>query len=507
MADAQESTLAPDARVVVRHYCQGIGDCHLLGFPRTDGGLFWMLIDCGVHTSVKGGSAYIDDVVADVAATTKNHLDVIVITHEHTDHTSGFLTAAERFKAFSVGAVWLGWTEDPKDPQARELDKYKQQSLAALQLTSRHLDRAVGLSPHLQSLRRGLDALMSFNFGAKGDRVRASRDAAKALAKGRVCYYEPGDPPIMLENVPGLRIYVLGPPRDAKLLGTTERSSEMYQAAPGAAGWPFERALSGAFAANGIESAGDDDFLTPFDPDVGSDLSRIAASGGAAVPADIPKHVAAFARDHYFGPTLAAGPEILSRPRRYKQDPNEFDQSWRRIDLDWLAIGADLAMQLDDRTNNTSLVLAFEFIDSRRVLLFAADAQVGSWLSWQKTRWQVNGATVTGSELLERTIYYKVGHHGSHNATLKQNGLEQMTSPDLTAFIPTKAVDAQKIGWGRMPFPSILTALAERCDGRVIRADDPWVSDAGSAPEFPIPGGAIQKLDHRSGLWVEVQLA
>ena len=28
------------------------------------------------------------------------------------------------------------------------------------------------------------------------------------------------------------------------------------------------------------------------------------------------------------------------------------------------------------------------------------------------------------ADLLHRTIFYKVGHHGSHNATLRERGLE-----------------------------------------------------------------------------------
>src|SRR5258708_2810615 len=41
-----------DAAVRIRFYCQGIGDCHLLRFKKPDG-FFWMLIDCGIHSSVK----------------------------------------------------------------------------------------------------------------------------------------------------------------------------------------------------------------------------------------------------------------------------------------------------------------------------------------------------------------------------------------------------------------------------------------------------------------------
>jgi beta-lactamase superfamily II metal-dependent hydrolase len=459
-------------RVTVRHYCQGIGDCHLLGFPKPDGKTFWMLIDCGVHSSVSGGSAKIDQVVEDIAGLTL-HLDVIVVTHEHTDHISGFLTAAQKFKPFTVGEIWMAWTENPKDPQAQQLDKYKQQALAALQMTRRQLDNANGMTPHLTALRTGLDALLGFNFGAKGDRVRAFRDAAVKLANGIVRYCEPTDEPITLGDLPSLRIYVLGPPRDPKLLGLTERSSEMYHAAAGSGG-PITQALSGGFAAGAGRTGIGADCAAPFDLNVGTDLAQLAAPGSA----NIAPEIADFAHDRYFGPATTAGTAIRSRRRTKAIDPNEHDQSWRRIDLDWLGISADLAMQLDNKTNNTSLVLAFEFTDTKRVLLFAADAQVGSWLSWQNTQWKVDGGTVTGPDLLARTVYLKVGHHGSHNATLKEKGLELMKSKDLSAFIPTNEEDAKKVGWGRMPLNSILDALGERCGGRVIRADDPWISEA-----------------------------
>ena len=174
--------------------------------------------------------------------------------------------------------------------------------------------------------------------------------------------------------------------------------------------------------------------------------------------------------------------------------------------MDWLGVSADLAMQLDDRTNNTSLVLAFEFVDTRRVLLFAADAQVGNWLSWQDLRWTVDDQAVTGPDLLARTVYYKVGHHGSHNATLKAKGLELMASPDLAAFIPTNEADAKKVGWGEMPFKGILEELEQRAGGRVVRADDPWIAGRRRRPAFQAPSGSIRAVRHRAGLWVEFDL-
>src|SRR5260370_26402422 len=99
--------------------------------------------------------------------------------------------------------------------------------------------------------------------------------------------------------------------------------------------------------------------------------------------------------------------------------PADATDNWRLIDSDWLGGWTVVALQLDTLTNNTSLVLAIELPDGD-VLLFAADAQVGNWLSWQDLTWSVGGRTVTGPQLLENTILYKVGHHGSHNATLKK---------------------------------------------------------------------------------------
>ena len=43
---------------------------------------------------------------------------------------------------------------------------------------------------------------------------------------------------------------------------------------------------------------------------------------------------------------------------------------------------------------------------------------------------------ILARDLLARTVLYKVGHHGSHNATLRAQGLELMTSAELTAMIP-----------------------------------------------------------------------
>lgn len=93
-------------------------------------------------------------------------------------------------------------------------------------------------------------------------------------------------------------------------------------------------------------------------------------------------------------------------------------EPWRKIDADWTGSASELAPKLDAHTNNTSLVLAIELAPKGKVLLFPGDAQVGNWLSWDEVKWDGQAKYMTAKDLLERTVLYKVGHHGSHDATL-----------------------------------------------------------------------------------------
>ena len=105
------------------------------------------------------------------------------------------------------------------------------------------------------------------------------------------------------------------------------------------------------------------------------------------------------------------------------------------------------------------------------MLLFPADAQVGNWLSWQKVQWTLDGnKTVTATDLLRRTRFYKVGHHGSHNATLREHGLELMPH-GLTALLPIDHDMACKKEWSGMPLPGLIDALRTQ-GATVVRIDD-----------------------------------
>jgi hypothetical protein len=77
---------------------------------------------------------------------------------------------------------------------------------------------------------------------------------------------------------------------------------------------------------------------------------------------------------------------------------------------------------------------------------------------------------VTGPDLLRRTIFYKVGHHGSHNATLKEKGLDLMGRLQV-AMIPVFRAMALQKHWGGMPLPELVAALQAKTNGAVLQAD------------------------------------
>ena len=136
---------------------------------------------------------------------------------------------------------------------------------------------------------------------------------------------------------------------------------------------------------------------------------------------------------------------------------------------------------MENYTNPPRLALAFELPNSRQVLLFAADAQVGNWLSWFDQDYPTtDNRTVKAAELLANTVLYKVGHHGSHNATLREQGLELMTHPELVAMLPVEKEAVERLGYGEMPLISLLKELDKRTEGRILHLDKKWTG--GKAP-------------------------
>lgn len=136
-------------------------------------------------------------------------------------------------------------------------------------------------------------------------------------------------------------------------------------------------------------------------------------------------------------------------------EPNQvFDQEERELFRGRMIEAFDLAFAMEDAVNNSSLALLFLF--GNQGLLMPGDAQWGNWQAWLQQS--------TGKEVLSKTTVYKVGHHGSHNATPKS--LVAGLSSDLTVLVPTQSTPFPTI-----PEPKLLAALGKLSGERVVRSD------------------------------------
>ncbi|MDD1717840.1 MAG: hypothetical protein LUO88_02075 [Methanoregulaceae archaeon] len=462
--NGKPTLVPPGPGVVIRMYHTGFGDCFLLAFHADDGGVRHILIDCGVHQGDPRGKTRLPLIAQDIKSACGNKLHAIAVTHEHTDHISGFSFGESIFAGIEIQELWLAWTEDPKNPVAGELKEVYKARLRALSAAVSHL-RALG-----NSRVSGIEGIMEFNtFMAAGKRSNPEilewlrSKPAKKLESSRD-YLTPGDTPFCIPGVSGMRCFVLGPPPDVRGIGKLKDGGETYSgfspitemSAFGAAAVMADTVLdpwesAGTTVLSKEKLAAREEFIRSCPFDERSILTREQAAAGA---------YAKFFRDHYGLYEGDKGPE------------------WRRIETDWLASAEQLALSINDYTNNTSLVLAFGLTgtETEKILLFVGDAQVGNWLSWQQLSWPGagrEGTVLTGKDLLRQTVFYKVGHHGSSNATLSRNGLELMESPDLVAMIPVDqewAAARRPTPWAH-PEEPVVRRLLEKTNGRVIRSD------------------------------------
>jgi hypothetical protein len=401
-------------RARIRLYRHGLGDCILVFLPKADGGFFKILIDCGVVLGTPDAVTLMRNVMSDILAATDQEVDVLIATHEHWDHVSGFIQAADLFKQLQVGQVWLAWTEDQTDPLAKKLKQAHDQALAALAAAPQQL-AANGDQAGASQVANLIDFFGELGAAAGGNTTKAALDAVRAKADAaNVRYFKPDDA-VHLED-PAVSLHILGPPRDEKLINRTLSSTETYGFA------------ESFLALNGRADSDDQPVDSPFAPIY-------------VIPNADAKKMKFFAAKYW---------------NSDKEEP------------DWRGIGdaSELALALDNATNNTSLVLAIEFPDGD-VLLFVGDAQVGNWESWAQ------------NALLSRVILYKVGHHGSHNATLI-DGLQRMQNMKY-AFVPVDHDIAVKKRWGNMPLPDLLDHIEEitaRNNGVLLRSDQ----DAANLP-------------------------
>lgn len=429
----------------VRMYRMGTGDCFILKFFSGETESFKMMIDCGTWQGTREElRPYLKDLMEYVGGA----VDVLVVTHEHKDHVYGFEAGEDLLANLRIGQTWMAWTEDPASPLATQWLKDYGDKKKALMIAGNRLREAAekavknaGDDPAYEA-DKNAEAKMAFagavggladlEFSADGGTyagpLKGMKIAKERIAGERIRYCLPGEIIPNLPGAPGIRMYVLGPPRSwtaiRKESGKTGDSYEHNN----------QLAQADAFAAAvlAMDEGNSSSSVLPFDARYVVDVSS---------------------------------KEGRKLDNTYRKD------AWRQIETDWLNTAGSMALRVNSMTNNLSLALAIEFEDSGRVMLFPGDAEFGSWESWQDIPWTQPSADPQKNlteELLNRTVFYKVAHHLSHNGTARRLGLEMMTHPELVAMATLDYAVISNTWKGTMPNQGLLRDLLARTKGRLL---------------------------------------
>ena len=449
-------------------YRIGTGDCFVLSFKsaRATKPSFKMMIDCGAKS---GGhddfKKHLDDLIPFV----EGEIDVLVITHEHQDHVLGFQRCEDILKdanQIKFKEIWLAWSEKDCDSKVEEWKEEFGQKKLTLALANQRLIKAktaeegkvsmfekiykTGFGKQADfSLKKreefietleeytelnvndGIfvnnDPNLGFNLDKKYKGGLAGMEVVKKLNdKEQYRYLKPG---MILEELDGLeniRIYILGPPLSWLDVKTEHgKDGETYK-------HNKELELVRQFSSFNLYKDHADTLMdAPFTDTFNVDL-----------------------------------PDTKKLVKSYKRA----GQEWRRIDYDWLFSSGELSLRLTRGINNLSVVMAIEFIESGKVMLFPGDAEFGSWRTWHDIEWSKTGqdGVHLTEDLLNRTIFYKVAHHMSHNGTAKEKGLEMMTSDELVAMGTVDYDNIHKNWQNTMPNRGIVRDLLDKTKGKLI---------------------------------------
>lgn len=417
---------AGNGTVAVRMYNVGFGDAFLVTVRR--GGTAWrMLVDCGVHShgQARPIRESVEAIITDLAAEDPQGVP-------HLDVIAATHHHADHISGFSLPAwedvvveeVWLPFVEDQADPDAMALRRAQTATAQALLgLISMRLAGLNGGRCPTQIAAARSFALNSFGNEDATDRL-VGRNGQHFANRHHVRY---------LPSLTAADNRIPLPPEGAvaHVLGPSRDPKELARMNPPAnAGW-FQLNL---------------------------DSYRSGEDTGSRIP-------------------LFNADFVVDDLDRL---PGDLARAKRTLRLNKVTNDAGLlsaASVLERAVNNTSLFLVLDVAGTR--LIFPGDAQQGAWdhvLS-----------DPANKALVRDAAFYKIGHHGSHNATPK-SFVEEVWQDGGYAMLP----------WGRVkrwqdtiPKRELLDALAAH-HHTVIRADSPQ----------PVP----DKINIHDDLWTEVVL-
>lgn len=363
---------ATPTSVRIRAYNVGFGDCFLLSFTYTDLPARHVLIDFGTTKLPAKGPTSLKAVAQKIAEHCGGKLHMVVVTHRHADHLSGFAGASGAIiKGLAPDLVVQPWTEDP------DLDPDATAPGAAV--------GGAGASggAHGAAARAVVTRLGEMHSVAGQIRSRAT----KLMAAGSTT------PPALAEEIHFLGETNISNPAAVRNLMTMGKRRVYAR---------FGTRLPLAAVLPGVKVR----VLGPPTADQAPGIANMASKDATEY-----WHLAArIAR------RTAAGPEPA------QLFPDAETKTRLPLPTRWLVPQIDrmnaeellgIVRNIDDALNNTSLILLFEIGGTK--LLFSGDAQIEDW------RYALfdapNAAAIRAS--LADTAVYKVGHHGSLNGTPK----------------------------------------------------------------------------------------
>lgn len=415
-----------------------LGDCFLLKFDSEDSETY-VLIDFGSYSGNNEKREI--DIANSIKDTIGDKKLTIILTHQHKDHLSGFLHAGDLLKG-NERELWLSYLDSEKSKEGQAIRSMTEKFWKKNNESKKIIEKKFSEEPQVERMlkqKKGFDLFAEEQTGGK------AITKLLEIAQNNVKFLTPGENFFLSGTNEEVKVYVLGPPFDKTLL--TKMNPNKLEEVQG---------LDAMKELANMDISG----TLMFDALAGIDDSTYC------------KEV-----DFPFGEKYIDKTGDKSLKKEYE----EIGCAWRKIDNEWLSEIGRLSLYMDTLTNNTSLVLAFELVVSKKVLLFVGDAQIGNWKSWFDVKFQKS--KVTGEDLLSRTVFYKSGHHSSHNATLKQ-GLDLMNEKELIIMIPVDGEVSEKFGFAMLR-PEMLRGYHRKTHGRVLRSDTVEQDGSDFVLDFP----------------------